>query len=354
MTDILVCLHDFARGGTERIAIGLARDWTDAGRSVVILCGSEAGGLRETVDARVKVIALDPPVARSPLSRFRLGKAMAAHVVALKPEVIFLPGNFHLPLAPPLHAAAPQAKIVMKVSNPPLPGGIADIAVAPLFRHFARSVDGFGVLSEAFARETQRLAPGKAVKVLHDPIYLHGTGGAPAARRAGVCNILWAGRLEPQKDVGLALDTIATLDAPAHLNILGDGALRGWTEAQVKKSGLSDRVTLRGAVPAIDTYLASADLLLLTSRYEGQPAVVGEALARGVPVVATDCTSTLHDMIAIPEAGRVVPSRDPHVLALAVAEVCATPRAPEKLKALVSHYAPEPCAQAWLDWLVTL
>ena len=78
MTDILVCLHDFSRGGTERIAIGLARDWTDAGCGVAILCGSQAGGLRETVDPRVRVIALSPPVERSPLSRLRLGNAMAA------------------------------------------------------------------------------------------------------------------------------------------------------------------------------------------------------------------------------------------------------------------------------------
>jgi glycosyltransferase involved in cell wall biosynthesis len=354
MTDILVCLHDFARGGTERIAIGLARDWTDAGRSVAILCGSEGGGLRGTVDVRVPVIALSPPVKRSPLSRLRLGKAMAAQTAALRPEVIFLPGNFHLPLAPALRRAAPEAKIVMKVSNPPLPGGIADIAVAPLFRHFARAVDGFGALSAQFARQTQELAPAKQVVVLHDPIYLHDAAGVPAARREGVRNILWAGRLEPQKDVGLALDIMKALDAPAHLTILGDGAQRGWTEARIKGLGLGDRVTPAGAVRAIDPYLTAADVLLLTSRYEGQPAVVGEALARGVPVVATDCASTLRDMIAIPEAGRVVASRDPRTLAQAVKEVCAAPRAPEKLKALVAVYAPQACARAWLDWFATL
>lgn len=354
MTDILVCLHDFARGGTERIAIGLAHDWSDAGREVVILCGATAGGLRDTVDPRVKVVALSPPVPRSPLSRLKLGRAMAPRVAALKPKIIFLPGNFHLPLAPALRAAAPDARIVMKVSNPPLPGGAADIAVAPLFRHFARSVDGFGTLSDDFARGTERLAPGKPVKMLHDPVYLRGGAVAPVAKRPG-CNILWAGRLEPQKDVGLALETLRAMDGPAHLTILGDGALRSRTEQEITRLGLSDRVTLAGAVPAIDPWLAAADLLLLTSRYEGQPAVVGEALARGVPVVATDCASTLRDMIAIPEAGRVVPSRDPRALAQAVRTVCAAPRpSPEKLVTLVADYTPRACARAWLDWFATL
>ena len=59
---ILICLHDFARGGTERIAIGLAADWAEAGRDVTILCGSAEGGLRDTVSGKVKVVALEPPV----------------------------------------------------------------------------------------------------------------------------------------------------------------------------------------------------------------------------------------------------------------------------------------------------
>ena len=68
MTGIVIALQDFHRGGTERVAIDLARLWTEAGRKVAILCGDEAGGLRETVDPRVAVVALDPPVRRGLLS----------------------------------------------------------------------------------------------------------------------------------------------------------------------------------------------------------------------------------------------------------------------------------------------
>src|SRR3954465_12545573 len=92
---IAICLHDFSRGGTERIAIGLAANWADAGRDVTILCGSEQGGLRETVDPRVSVLFLPPPIPRGFLSRWRLGRAMARRLARLGPEVIFLPGNFH-------------------------------------------------------------------------------------------------------------------------------------------------------------------------------------------------------------------------------------------------------------------
>ena len=103
---ILICMHDFFRGGTERVAIGLAASWVDAGRDVTILCGSDEGGLRDRLDVRVKVICLDPPVRRSVFSRIRLARRMGWHVAALKPDVIFLPGNYHALLSGGLGAVA--------------------------------------------------------------------------------------------------------------------------------------------------------------------------------------------------------------------------------------------------------
>lgn len=121
---ILICLHDFSRGGTERIALGLAAAWKQAGRDVTILCGSLEGGLRETLDSGVKVEELDPPVRRGLFSRRRLGRAMGRRVAVLKPDVIFLPGNFHALLASALRKADPRPAIALKISNPPVPRGI--------------------------------------------------------------------------------------------------------------------------------------------------------------------------------------------------------------------------------------
>jgi len=73
-------------------------------------------------------------------------------------------------------------------------------------------------------------------------------------------------------------------------------------------------------------------------------------LAQGVPVVSTDCSFLLHDLITLPEAGRIVASRDAKALAPALAVVCDQPRAAEKLCALVAPFAPEACAKAYLDW----
>lgn len=349
---ILICLHDFSRGGTERIAIGLAANWADAGREVAILCGNEQGGLRDMVDPRVKVVAVDPPVTRSLLSRWRLGRAMGRQLKKLKPDVIFLPGNFHLLLAPALAGAG--AAIVLKISNPPLPQTQSNAIGRWLFRRWARPIDGFAALTPGFAREAAELAPGKPVRLLHDPVYLH----ASSARRVApgtAWRILWAGRLEPQKDFALALQTMAALTRPAHLTMLGDGSLRQEADAMITRLGLSDRVTRTGHVPNIDPYLADTDVLLMTSHFEGQPAVVGEALANGVPVVSTNCSTALYEMMEIPEAGKIVATRDPADLAAALAAVCDAPRPPRDMLArLVAPFEPRHCAKAYLEWFDAL
>ncbi len=347
---ILIGLHDFSRGGTERIAIGLAASWTEAGRDVTILCGSIQGGLRDTLDSRVKVEMLDPPIRRGFLSRFRLGRAMGRRLAALRPDVIFLPGNFHLLLANALRRADPRPVIALKISNPPLPA-FAPFA-KPVFRHFTRAVDGFAAMNDGLARELKAMLPGRTIVALHDPVYIRqgAPGAAPRAR-----NILWIGRLEPQKDPGLALRTIQALDGSARLTMLGDGALGGDIKRQVAAMGLTDRVILAGHVPRIEPYLAACDALLITSRYEGGPAVAVEALAQGVPVVSTDCSFLLHEVLAIPEAGKIAATRDPAALAAALAAVCDAPRPPrEVLAALVAPFDSARCAQAYLGWFDAL
>jgi len=338
---ILICLHDFHRGGTERIALGLARAWTDAGRDVTILCGSTEGGLRDEVDPRVDVVALDPPLRRGLFSRQRLARAMARRLDGLQPDIIFLPGNFHALLAHGLRAGT-RAPIALKISNPPIPN--VPLA-ASVFRRLTRGVTGFAAMNQGLRRQLQAMLPGRDIVALHDPVYVH----PMAARSRNGTHILWIGRLERQKDPLLALDVVAATTG-LQLTMLGEGSLRPAVEQRIKALGLEDRVVCHGHVAAIEPFLAEADALLITSRYEGGPAVAVEALAQGVPVVSTDCSFLLHDLISVPEAGRIVAARDPARLAAALVGVLAQPSTPEKLKALIAPFEPRAFAEAYLGW----
>ena len=339
---ILICLHDFHRGGTERIALGLARDWTEAGRAVTILCGSIEGGLRGEVDPRVTVVPLDPPVRRGFLSRARLGRAMAGRLPEIRHDLIFLPGNFHALLANSLRAAT-EAPIILKISNPPFPRHRPFASAG--FRRLTRGVTGFAAMNRGLMRQLQPILPGRPVVTLHDPVYIR---PVPPAKKTGT-NILWIGRLEPQKDPLLALDVMAETRG-MRLTVLGEGGMRRDVEQRIRRLGLEDRVSLRGHVAAIEPFLAEADALMITSRYEGGPAVAVEALAANVPVVSTDCSFLLQDLITAPEAGILAPSRDPKVLAAALTQALAQPALPGQRQALAAPFEPRACARAYLDW----
>ena len=196
-------------------------------------------------------------------------------------------------LANALRRADPRPAIVLKISNPPVPQGVP--FAATVFRHITAAVGGFAAMNSGLARELRAMLPGRNIAVLHDPAYIRaGTAGPKRHRRH---SLVWIGRLEPQKDPLLAVTTALALRETVHLTMLGEGSLRAEVERHIAALKLQSDVTLVGHVPDIESHLASADALMITSRYEGGPAVAVEALAMGVPVVSTDCSYLLHDLL---------------------------------------------------------
>src|SRR5688572_2106381 len=105
--------------------------------------------------------------------------------------------------------------------------------------------------------------------------------------------LVFVGRLDRQKDPTLLLEAffLARKREPdLHLVVIGDGALRAALESRIQTAGIGSAVRLLGAVPGhrIAAILKGSDLFVLTSAYEGMPIAVLEALATGLPVVATD------------------------------------------------------------------
>ena len=100
------------------------------------------------------------------------------------------------------------------------------------------------------------------------------------------------GRLEKQKNPLLALRSFSFIqrDYPkCTLHYYGEGSLRSEIEDQIRKDGLEERVFLHGEVSNTGDYLAKSCLYILCSDYEGMPNALMEAMAVGVPCIATDC-----------------------------------------------------------------
>jgi len=323
---IAVILHDFSTGGSERIAIRLANRWAACGRRVTILSGVAAGPARALVAANVTVRIASPELSRGPVSRFILGGTFARMLASDMPDLIFSPGNFHLPVIGALarRLGLRRPAIVCKISNPlrqPGRGGASQWLFDRLVRRTTHEVDAFVAMSVALRDEAAAVLRRPGIVLIHEPIL-----DGPAAQDLRFSHsrrqpplIVCAGRLEPQKHFTLAIRAFARLDPAWHarLLILGEGYERAELEAEAKWLAVADRVAFGGHVADIRPALASARLFLMSSRYEGYPAVLIEALAAGLPIVTTDCTPALGEIMVHPSFGRVTPP-DADALARAI------------------------------------
>jgi glycosyltransferase involved in cell wall biosynthesis len=156
-----------------------------------------------------------------------------------------------------------------------------------------RRADRIRVVSLRIKQSIEQRFATKPITVL--PIFVdieqfaHADAGDLAARFSKFSpKLLFVGRLEPEKNACLALRAFAAA-APesACLIVLGEGSERGTLESLARELGVASRVFFEGA-HAVAAYYALADLVLVTSHYEGYGLVIVEALASGTPVLATD------------------------------------------------------------------
>ena len=124
--------------------------------------------------------------------------------------------------------------------------------------------------------------------------------------------IIAVGSLDVQKGFYDLIKAFALVrdQVPASLIILGEGPLRGKLEATIQELCLTDHVCMPGFVANPYSYLAQAELFVLSSYWEGLPVALIEAMACGVPVIATNCDYGPGEIITHGENGNLVPAGD--------------------------------------------
>jgi glycosyltransferase involved in cell wall biosynthesis len=156
--------------------------------------------------------------------------------------------------------------------------------------------------------------------VIHNAVEV-GSFGA-CAESADLPRIVSIGRFAYPKDFATLVESMTLLDGDYRATLVGDGPDAAEVAATVEARGLSDRVELLGAEGAVAELLTRSDIFVLSSRSEGFPVSILEAMAAGLPVVATH-VGGIAEAVVDGETGILVPAADPQALAGALERLAA-------------------------------
>lgn len=316
-------------GGAQRAMVRLASGLAELGHPVTLLTLDPEGQFRRE---------LSPAVTLAPLPARRLLTALPAlvhHLARQRPAVLFTTEpacNIALIAARAL--ARSRSRLVIRESLfPSLAARHSPHRATRLAYRLARlaypHADAIVALTPAMASDLANVASLDPARISHIPLNPVVTPALLAAGRRAPDHpwfteplpiILGVGRLDAQKDFATLLAAFALVRArrPCRLLLYGDGPLRHALEQQRARSRFADDIALPGFHPAPFAAMARCAAFVLSSRYEGLPNALIEALACGAPVIACDCPSGPREVLGDGRYGRLVPVGDAPAMAAAI------------------------------------
>lgn len=357
--EIALFLGQLSGGGAERVIVTLANGFVRRGHSVDLVLANLGGPYLEDVDPLVRVVDLD---ARSTL---RALPALTGYLRDARPQVM-LTTLHHTAIAVLLarRLAGSSVRVYLREANTlsaMRPSTIRGRLLLAAARHVYRAADGAIAVSEGVANDLREFDTPGRVHTIYNPVV------GPELRRKSQSRVghrwledrrsrvvLAAGRLTEQKDFGTLIDAFAMLEDP-HLKliILGEGRERAALQNLIESLGLKDRVDMPGFVANPFAYMSRASLFVLSSRWEGMPGVLIQAMACGCPVVSTDCPSGPAEVLRGGELGGLVPVGDAAALAAAMDQRLANPGNRNALVERAADFSEDASVEAYLDLLLT-
>jgi GalNAc-alpha-(1->4)-GalNAc-alpha-(1->3)-diNAcBac-PP-undecaprenol alpha-1,4-N-acetyl-D-galactosaminyltransferase len=218
-----------------------------------------------------------------------------------------------------------------------------------------RRADALVVQSSAVRDWAREIGVSARVDIIPNPINPEFNGSAKeAGRRRSGLTVVAMGRLVRTKGFDLLIEAFARC-AGQHpewsLVILGEGEERSNLELLIVAKGLQDRVQLAGQVPRPSQILGQADLFVLSSRFEGFPNALMEAMACKLAVISTDCPNGPRDIVRDGVDGLLIPPDDVNALAKGMDRLMANPVERQRLGAgameVVERFSLERIMSMW-------
>ncbi|WEX75609.1 glycosyltransferase family 4 protein [Sinorhizobium numidicum] len=169
--------------------------------------------------------------------------------------------------------------------------------------------------------------------------------------------VVAVGRLEKQKGFDLLLEAfrhVAQSVPAAKLTIFGDGPQRGALERQARELGIDDNVEMPGITTSPVDWIGAGDIFVLSSRFEGFPNVLLEAMTAGLASIAFDCPWGPSEILSSPDTGLLVPAGNVEQLGEAIRSLLTDPVLRNKLAtsgaiAASKRYATSSILEQWDD-----
>ena len=334
-------------GGAERATANLANELVSRGYNVDLVLQYREGPYLRDLDQRVRIHVLERRV-RSSLFRMRrylrTQRPQAMISFLTEPNVLAAVA-WRLSGMDGALAVSEQTSLVGLTKS----RRIAIRFAYPLAREVV-------AVSSAMADElVSHGVPPDRIRVIPNPTSQQAlsSGTSPLLNGSGGPIVVGVGRLVEQKDFATLIRAfeIVQRDQDVRLLILGEGPERQRLEDLAASLGLSDKIEMPGFINNPWPLMAQASVFALSSRWEGWPNVLAEALALGLPVVSTDCPTGPNEILDNGKYGLLVPIQDPPALAAAIAQTLQDPPPSASLQQRAQKWSVENITDQYLQAL---
>lgn len=317
---ILFLVGSLRMGGAERVVSRLANHWAENGKEVCVATVREEASDFYELDGRVQRVAFDLNYSvRHRYQRYikyvRTLWATGKVIREFKPDVVisFVTGvNFRALAVKPFFS---MPFIISERTNPDKQR--INARGARIRRLIYGYADKVVFVSEGVSDAYPWLPKEKKTVIYNPAIALPNS----LDQRASEHSIVALGRLHPVKGHDLlikAFELIAHQHPTWSLKIFGEGDFRKELEKQIAGSTVADRISLEGFTRSPEESLRTAGVFVLSSRHEGFPNALVEAMSMGLPCISFDCPFGPAELISHGRNGLLVPPEDISALAAAL------------------------------------